>query len=101
MPPVRPMLAKAVHAMPEGDLLYEPKWDGYRCIVAADACASYFQEFHAVALRMIAAQGGIFGWVATSADLAAALSQEAPARAIASQSATTQGRSLLAKSDST
>lgn len=56
---------------------------GYRCIVAADACASYFQEFHAVALRMIAAQGGIFGWVATSADLAAALSQEAPARAIA------------------
>jgi len=56
---------------------------GYRCIVAADACASYFPEFHAVALRMIAAQGGIFGWVATSADLAAALSQEAPARAIA------------------
>ena len=30
------MLAKAVHAMPEGDLLYEPKWDGFRCIVFRD-----------------------------------------------------------------
>ena len=56
---------------------------GYRCIVVADACASYFPEFHAVALRMIAAQGGIFGWVARSGDLVAALSPEAPARAIA------------------
>ena len=56
---------------------------GYRCIVVGDACASYFPEFHAVALRMVAAQGGIFGWVATSADLAAALSEKAPARAIA------------------
>jgi ATP-dependent DNA ligase len=36
MPPVRPMLAKAVHAMPQGDLLYEPKWDGFRCIVFRD-----------------------------------------------------------------
>ena len=36
MPPVRPMLAKAVHSMPEGDLLYEPKWDGFRCIVFRD-----------------------------------------------------------------
>lgn len=56
---------------------------GYRCIVVGDACASYFPEFHAIALRMVAAQGGIFGWVATSADLAAALSEKAPARAIA------------------
>ena len=56
---------------------------GYRCIVVSDACASYFPEFHAVALRMIAAQGGIFGWVATSGDLVAALSEKAPARAIA------------------
>lgn len=37
MPPVRPMLAKAVHEMPEGDdLVYEPKWDGFRCIVFRD-----------------------------------------------------------------
>ena len=36
MPPVKPMLAKAVDAFPEGDLSYEPKWDGFRCIVFRD-----------------------------------------------------------------
>ncbi len=46
---------------------------GYRCIVPGDCCASYFPEFHAVALRMVAAQGGIFGWVTDSTRLAAAL----------------------------
>jgi biuret amidohydrolase len=39
---------------------------GYRCIVPADCCASYFPEFHEVALRMVKAQGGIFGWVSDS-----------------------------------
>jgi len=39
---------------------------GFRCIVPGDCCASYFPEFHAVALRMIKAQGGIFGWVSHS-----------------------------------
>ena len=42
---------------------------GYRCIVIADACASYFDEFHSVGLRMISAQGGIFGWVAPSSSV--------------------------------
>lgn len=37
---------------------------GYRCVALADACASYFPEFHKTALEMIKAQGGIFGWVA-------------------------------------
>lgn len=46
---------------------------GYRCIVPGDCCASYFPEFHAVALRMIQAQGGIFGWVSDSARVLAAL----------------------------
>ncbi len=46
---------------------------GYRCIVVGDACASYFPEFHAVGLRMIAAQGGIFGWVSDSAKVTAAM----------------------------
>src|SRR3954470_6302116 len=37
MPPVRPMLAKAVHEVPrDPGLLYEPKWDGFRCIVFRD-----------------------------------------------------------------
>jgi len=47
---------------------------GYRCIVPADCCASYFPEFHEVSLRMIKAQGGIFGWVSDSARILAALS---------------------------
>lgn len=45
---------------------------GYRCIVPSDACASYFPEFHEVALRMISAQGGIFGWVSSSKQIASA-----------------------------
>jgi ATP-dependent DNA ligase len=32
-----PMLAKAVATLPEGDLLYEPKWDGFRGLVAVTA----------------------------------------------------------------
>lgn len=47
---------------------------GYRCIVLSDCCASYFPEFHATALRMITAQGGIFGWVATSSQVLDAMS---------------------------
>jgi len=46
---------------------------GYRCIVPGDCCASYFPEFHEVGLRMIAAQGGIFGWVSDSKRMLAAL----------------------------
>jgi nicotinamidase-related amidase len=46
---------------------------GFRCLVPGDACASYFDEFHAVGLRMIAAQGGIFGFVTTSAAIAGSL----------------------------
>jgi nicotinamidase-related amidase len=37
---------------------------GYRCVVISDGCASYFPEFHEMGLKMIKAQGGIFGWVA-------------------------------------
>jgi nicotinamidase-related amidase len=46
---------------------------GFRCIALADACASYFPEFHRIGLEMIKAQGGIFGWVSSTAALAAAL----------------------------
>jgi len=45
---------------------------GYRCIVPGDCCASYFPEFHETGLRMIKAQGGIFGWVSDSARVLAA-----------------------------
>jgi ATP-dependent DNA ligase len=36
MPPVKPMLAKSVPEVPEGDFLYEPKWDGFRAIIFRD-----------------------------------------------------------------
>ncbi|NRQ30494.1 ATP-dependent DNA ligase [Nonomuraea sp. NN258] len=42
-PPVPPMLAKAVKKMPQqdGTLFYEPKWDGFRCIVFRDGDEVY------------------------------------------------------------
>jgi ATP-dependent DNA ligase len=36
MPPLGPMLAKSVKSIPEGEFLYEPKWDGFRCIAFRD-----------------------------------------------------------------
>jgi len=37
MPPVSPMLAKAAKELPaQGAVLYEPKWDGFRCMVFRD-----------------------------------------------------------------
>lgn len=47
---------------------------GYRCLVPGDCCGSYFPEFHEVGLRMIKAQGGIFGWVTSSTKVIAGLS---------------------------
>ncbi len=46
---------------------------GYDCLVLADCVASYFAEFQDVGLKMIKAQGGIFGWVADSSRLIDAL----------------------------
>ena len=48
---------------------------GYDCLVVADCCGSYFPEFHEMGLRMIAAQGGIFGWVGQLDDLLPVLDQ--------------------------
>jgi len=50
---------------------------GFRCIVLADCCGSYFPEFHAAGLAMIKAQGGIFGWVSGSKPLLNALAASA------------------------
>jgi len=46
---------------------------GHECLVLEDCVASYFPEFHEMGLRMIKAQGGIFGWVGKSSDVVAAL----------------------------
>src|SRR5437868_11427999 len=35
--PTAPMEAQAVNVLPgDGDWLYEPKWDGFRCLVSRD-----------------------------------------------------------------
>jgi nicotinamidase-related amidase len=46
---------------------------GYECLVLEDCVASYFPEFQDAAIKMIKAQGGIFGWVSTSERLLKAL----------------------------
>src|SRR4051812_3319137 len=36
-PPVEPMLARLERTLPRGDgLVYEPKWDGFRCVAFVD-----------------------------------------------------------------
>jgi len=42
---------------------------GFECLVLSDCVGSYFPEFQDFGLRMIKAQGGIFGWVAPSSAL--------------------------------
>jgi nicotinamidase-related amidase len=46
---------------------------GYDCLIPEDCVGSYFPEFHAMGLKMIKAQGGIFGWVSHSSNIIAAL----------------------------
>ena len=50
---------------------------GYDCLVVADCVGSYFPEFQEMGLRMIRAQGGIFGWVAPSEAVIEALQTSA------------------------
>jgi ATP-dependent DNA ligase len=64
--PVLPMLAKAIAEVPVGaDLAYEPKWDGFRCIVLRDGdevelasrgskpLTRYFPEFAAAVRELL------------------------------------------------
>jgi ATP-dependent DNA ligase len=69
MPPVQPMLAKSVKGIPDpekyGGLSFEPKWDGFRCIVFRDGdeieltsrntkpLTRYFPEVAAAALEQL------------------------------------------------
>ena len=54
---------------------------GYDSMVLSDCVASYFPEFQRVALEMVKAQGGIFGWVSDSTRFLAALASAMPAAA--------------------
>ena len=53
---------------------------GYEVLVLSDCVGSYFPEFQRVGLDMIAAQGGIFGWVSDSAALLQRLPRSPPPR---------------------
>ncbi|MEY4484880.1 MAG: hypothetical protein RL693_2332 [Verrucomicrobiota bacterium] len=46
---------------------------GFNCLVPADCVGSYFPEFQEMGLKMIKAQGGIFGWVTDSDKIISAL----------------------------
>ena len=46
---------------------------GYDCLVPEDCVGSYFPEFQEMGLKMIKAQGGIFGWISHSDKILAAL----------------------------
>ena len=70
--PLEPMLAQSVPAIPRptaaGELAYEPKWDGFRCVLARDGAAvtlwsrsrkqltPYFPELADAALRHLPEQ---------------------------------------------
>ena len=44
-PPIEPMLAKLAETLPDrGDVLYEPKWDGFRALVFRGAADVYIQS---------------------------------------------------------
>ncbi|HXV60148.1 MAG TPA: ATP-dependent DNA ligase, partial [Vicinamibacteria bacterium] len=44
-PPIRPMLAKLVETLPDGDgWLYEPKWDGFRVLLFRDGAEWLLQS---------------------------------------------------------
>jgi nicotinamidase-related amidase len=47
---------------------------GYECLVPEDCVGSYFPEFQEMGLKMIKAQGGIFGWVSHSENILSVIS---------------------------
>jgi ATP-dependent DNA ligase len=66
-PPIEPMLAKIAEELPDGDFLFEPKWDGFRSIVFRGSSEvfiqsrdlrpldRYFPEVHEVCLAQLPA----------------------------------------------
>ena len=45
-PPLPPMLGKLARELPRGEFLYEPKWDGFRCLVFRDGDEVQLQSRH-------------------------------------------------------
>jgi ATP-dependent DNA ligase len=89
-PPLKPMLARLVRELPLGDFLYEPKWDGFRCLAFRDGqdvelwsrndrpLARYFPEL-VVALRRLEAQQFVLDGEIVARDFDALLARLHPA----------------------
>ncbi|HVL65617.1 MAG TPA: ATP-dependent DNA ligase [Actinomycetota bacterium] len=93
--PVPPLLARLTRRLPEGDFLYEPKWDGLRCLARrADTevdmrsrnlrpLARYFPElteaFAALPARRYVLDGEIVAFSGDRFDFAALLARLHPA----------------------
>ena len=46
MPPVAPMLARLTRELPRDGFIYEPKWDGFRCLAFRDGAAVDLRSRH-------------------------------------------------------
>ncbi|HWC28383.1 MAG TPA: ATP-dependent DNA ligase, partial [Solirubrobacteraceae bacterium] len=69
----KPMLARLVRELPDGDVLYEPKWDGFRCLAYRDGgdvelrsrhgrpLARYFPEVAAALAAAAPTRGALDG----------------------------------------
>jgi ATP-dependent DNA ligase len=94
-PPIAPMLARLTRELPEGDLLYEPKWDGFRCLAFRDGdrvdlrsrhdrpLARYFPEvvdaIRGLPARRVVLDGELILVRASGFDFAALMSRLHPA----------------------
>ena len=94
-PPLAPMLARLTRELPRGDFLYEPKWDGFRCLVFRDGedvdlrsrhdspFARYFPEIvegvRALAEERVVLDGEIILVRPTGSDFEALMSRLHPA----------------------
>ena len=84
-PPIRPMLAKPVERLPEGDgWLYEPKWDGFRVLLFRDdrewllqsrdlkPLNRYFPELESTILEQLPSRAVVDGEVVIAGEAALA-----------------------------
>ena len=60
---------------PYATVVREANDRGYDCLIPEDCVGSYFPEFQEMGLKMIKAQGGIFGWVTSSPAVITAIGQ--------------------------
>jgi ATP-dependent DNA ligase len=100
-PPLEPMLGKLERVLPEGDFVYEPKWDGFRCLAFRDGdevdlrsrndrpLARYFPEvvdaLKALPADRFAIDGELIVWVEGRFDFSALMARLHPAASRAAE----------------